>query len=327
MTKSKIILVTGASTGIGRGIAIALASAGHQVTITGRNQNTLDQVASDFKDQSKPGCDGKILPKVCDHSDDKAVEKLFGEFEKLDVLVNNAYSAVNTIASVSKKPFWEIEPSVWDEVNNVGLRNHYRCSTFAARIMLKNKPAPGLIVNIGSAGGAITLFNACYCIGKEGKDRMAIEMGREFRRKRENVYAMALWPGAVKTEKITKMYGNPNADTLTSGGNPAKADVNTQMFMDGESTTFSGLCLAEIVARMEDKKFMKSVNARISWTCDLGKEFGLKDIDGRVIPSYLQINTILKMAGWSKLAKFIPSFIKLPKFMFVNDAFGKRFRR
>jgi dehydrogenase/reductase SDR family protein 1 len=326
MTKSKIILVTGASTGIGRGIAIALASAGHQVTITGRNQTTLDQVASDFKDQSESGCAGKILPKVCDHSDDKAVEKLFAEFEKLDVLVNNAYSAVNVIAKVSKLPFWEIEPSVWDDINNVGLRNHYRCSTFAARIMIKNKPEAGLIVNIGSAGGAMTLFNACYGIGKEGKDRMAVEMGREFRKNRQNVYAMALWPGAVKTEKITAMYTNPDAGTLTSGGDPAKNDINTQMFMEGESTTFSGLCLAEIVARMEDKKFMKSVNAKISWTCDLGKEFGLKDVDGRVIPSYIQMNIILRMAGWSKLAKFIPSFVKLPKFLFVSDSFGKRFR-
>jgi dehydrogenase/reductase SDR family protein 1 len=326
MTKSKIILVTGASTGIGRGIAIALASAGHQVTITGRNQTTLDQVASDFKDQSGTGCAGKIVPKVCDHSDDKAVEKLFGEFEKLDVLINNAYSAVNVIAKVSKLSFWEIEPSVWDDVNNVGLRNHYRCSTFAARIMIKNKPEAGLIVNIGSAGGAMTLFNACYGIGKEGKDRMAVEMGREFRKKRENVYAMALWPGAVKTEKISAMYANPDGATLTSGGDPAKTDLNTQMFMDGESTTFSGLCLAEIVARMEDKKFMRSVNAKISWTCDLGKEFGLRDVDGRVIPSYIQMNVILKMAGWSKLSKFIPSFVKLPKFLFVSDAFGKRFR-
>jgi len=326
MTKSKIILVTGASTGIGRGIAIALASAGHQVTITGRNQTTLDQVASDFKDQSKSGCAGKILPKVCDHSDDKAVEKLFAEFGKLDVLINNAYSAVNVIAKVSKLPFWEIEPSVWDDINNVGLRNHYRCSTFAARIMIKNKPEAGLIVNIGSAGGAMTLFNACYGIGKEGKDRMAVEMGREFRKNRQNVYAMALWPGAVKTEKITAMYTNPDASTLTSGGDPAKDDINTQMFMEGESTTFSGLCLAEIVARMEDKKFMKSVNAKISWTCDLGKEFGLRDIDGRVIPSYIQMNIILRMAGWSKLAKFIPSFVKLPKFLFVSDSFGKRFR-
>jgi len=323
MKSPKICLVTGASTGIGRGIAISLANAGHHVTITGRNQSTLDQVVSDFKDQSR-NSSGKIIPKQCDHSNDEAVEKLFSEFDKLDVLVNNAYSAVKIIGQVSKKSFWEIDPKIWDDINHVGLRNHYRCSTFAARIMIKNnEKSPGLIVNIGSAGGAMTLFNACYGIGKEAKDRMAVEMGREFRKKRLNVYAIGLWPGAVKTETITDMYkkgeGSLNSD-------PKADKLNQEMFMDGESTLFSGMCLAKIVDRLEDKKYMKSINAKISWTTDLGKEFGLKDVDGRVIPSYLQVNIMLKMAGWRKLAKCVPNFVRVPKFLFVKDMFGRRFR-
>lgn len=311
---SKTCLVTGASTGIGRGIAIALANAGHHVIITGRNQTTLDQVSSDFQDQkSSQNSTGKIVGKQCDHSDDQSVDKLFSELEKLDVLVNNAYSGVKAILKVGGEAFWEIEPKIWDDINHVGLRNHYRCSTFAARIMIKNKPEPGLIVNIGSAGGAMTLFNACYGIGKEAKDRMAVEMGRELARKKHNVYAMSLWPGAVKTETVTEMMDGKNLKSA-------------QAFLHGESTLFPGLILAEVLNRMGDKKFMKSVNGKISWTCDMGREFSVKDVDGRVIPSYLQVNYILGMSGWKTLAKFIPNFIKVPKWMFIRNSFNSRFR-
>merc|ERR1712150_340402 len=140
---------------------------------------------------------------------------------------------------------------------------------------------------------------------------MGVEMGREFRRKRTNIYAMGLWPGAVKTETITQMY----KDGTGSLNNDPKNDQRNY-----------DICMAEVVKRLDDKKYMKSVNAKIVWTCDLGKEFGLKDVDGRVIPSYLQVNVMLKMAVWNKLASVVPNFVKVPKWLFVKDAFGKRFR-
>lgn len=64
----------------------------------------------------------------------------------------------------SGKPFWETDPSIWDEVNNVGLRNHYFCSVYAARLMVKHRA--GLIVNISSFGGLQYFFNVSYGVGK-----------------------------------------------------------------------------------------------------------------------------------------------------------------
>lgn len=74
-----------------------------------------------------------------DHGNDAEVENLFKTIEKnengkLDVLVNNAYAAVNAIFENLGKPFWTLDPVyMWDIVNGVGLRNHYLCTVYASR--------------------------------------------------------------------------------------------------------------------------------------------------------------------------------------------------
>jgi len=55
---------------------------------------------------------------------------------QLDILVNNAYKAVEAIFDSAKIPFWEVKPELWDTVNNVGLRNHYFCTVYACNLIL-----------------------------------------------------------------------------------------------------------------------------------------------------------------------------------------------
>ena len=81
-----------------------------------------------------------VCPVSVDHSKEDEIKKLFdkvafGENGQLDILVNNAYAAVKHIDDNIGKPFWEHgDPAYgWDIVNNVGLRNHFICSTYAAR--------------------------------------------------------------------------------------------------------------------------------------------------------------------------------------------------
>ncbi len=131
----RVCLVTGASKGIGRGIALQLGKAGGTVYVTGRTKSDLDSCCAEINEAG-----GKGIPVVVDHGKDSDVEGLFEQIGKeqqgkLDVLVNNAYAAVNFIASNQGKPFWELPaPESWDIVNNVGLRNHYLCTVYASRL-------------------------------------------------------------------------------------------------------------------------------------------------------------------------------------------------
>uniref|UniRef100_A0AC34PXP3 Uncharacterized protein n=1 Tax=Panagrolaimus sp. JU765 TaxID=591449 RepID=A0AC34PXP3_9BILA len=108
-----------------------------------------------------------------DHSDMNQVKRLFEQIDsenqgQLDILVNNAYAGVPSIASNSGKDFYEQPPEIWDDINNVGLRNHYFCAVYASRMMVKNQR--GLIVNVSSAGGIQYFLNVAYGVGKEALD-------------------------------------------------------------------------------------------------------------------------------------------------------------
>merc|ERR1712020_539667 len=148
----RICLVTGASKGVGRGIAVQLGEAGATVYITGRSVDKLKECAAEIQKRG-----GKAIPVSVDHSDDGQVEKLFERIKaensgRLDVLVNNAYAGVSMIQQNSGKKFYLADPAEqWDAINGVGLRNHFLCTVFASRMMVEKKN--GLIVNVSSPGG------------------------------------------------------------------------------------------------------------------------------------------------------------------------------
>lgn len=149
--KGQVCVVTGASRGIGRGIALQLCKAGATVYITGRHLDTLRATA-----QEAQSLGGRCVPVVCDSSQESEVKSLFEQVDReqkgrLDVLVNNAYAGVQAILNTTNKSFWEVPASIWDDINNVGLRGHYLCSVYGARLMV---PAgKGLIVIVSSPGG------------------------------------------------------------------------------------------------------------------------------------------------------------------------------
>lgn len=319
-------LVTGASRGIGRGIAIELALAGHQVYITGRNQKSLNAVQADFQTYNTKNSSGSIIPKVCDHSKDVDVDKLFSEIEHLDILINNAYSAVDALTEANEMSFHKLPIDFWDTVNHVGLRNHYRCCHHAVKIMLKNENSaqPGFLCNISSIGGANYLFGAAYGVGKEAKDRMMVDMSIDLKKSKlhKPIYCMSLWPGAVLTEKIQENINKRKHD------NSKNAQRIRAIFQNGESTRFSGRCLAKILEakNFQNKKFMNSLNGKIVTTSDLGDAFGILDVDNRVVPNMLGLKNILLMTGNAGLARFIPKFLKIPKWVLALTTYGKRFR-
>ncbi|KAH3852242.1 dehydrogenase/reductase SDR family member 1-like [Dreissena polymorpha] len=304
----KVCIVTGATRGIGKGIALQLAEKGAKVYITGR---TLDppkasKVGGSLRDtaQEIETRGGTCIPIQCDHSKDDDIKRLFETVKRendgqLDILVNNAYSAVDALFASMGTTFWEQSPSMWDVVNNVGLRNHYICSVYAAQIMTERKQ--GLIVNISSVGGLSYLFNVPYGVGKEACDRMAADCGFELRK--HNVAYVSLWPGYVATEVVLSKF-DPAEQS------PSKRRMH-DMFAKGETTEFSGQCIAALASEPD----IMQMSGKIMLTYDLGLRYGLKDKEGHQPTDMCSVKMALLSSGRTWLASMVPSFVRFPKWM------------
>ncbi|XP_076018295.1 dehydrogenase/reductase SDR family member 1 [Genypterus blacodes] len=300
-----VCVVSGASRGIGRGIALQLSEAGAIVYITGRQEKALKQTAAQVKERG-----GSCMPVICDSTKEEDIEELFDRIKReqngrLDILVNNAYAGVQDIFENTGKKFWETDPAIWDTINNTGLRGHYFFSVYASRLMVEQ--GRGLIVTISSMGGLRYLFNVPYGVGKAACDRLAADMGIEL--KSRGVASVSLWPGAVQTELITKFQEQENE--------PNHAFVS--MFANAETTELSGKC---IVSLAKDKNLM-SLTGKVLMNCDLARRYGLKDVDGRTVTDYTSFKFLLTRVPYlSWLSPFVPSFLRVPHFV-LTLASGK----
>ena len=303
----KVCLVTGATRGIGKGIALQLAENGAKVYITGRTLERApdSQIGGSLKETASEidSRGGICVPIQCDHANDDEIKQLFERINvendgQLDILVNNAFSGIQFVFSNVDVPFWEHPVTSWDSVNRVGLRNHFICASYAAKLMVPRKQ--GLIVNISSGGGLVYLFGALYGIGKTACDRMAADCGFEL--KDQNVAFVSLWPGYILTENIETFIPE-------EGSNLNERHVNE--FKVGESVEFPGRC---IVSLATDPNLMKKTG-RILFTYDLAREYGLKDKQGHAPTNVRQLKFNLKRWGYTRFASIIPGFIKVPKWM------------
>ncbi|XP_032260723.1 dehydrogenase/reductase SDR family member 1 [Phoca vitulina] len=300
--KGQVCVVTGASRGIGRGIALQLCQAGATVYITGRHMDTLRATAEEAQSRG-----GQCVPVVCDSSQESEVQSLFEQVDReqqgrLDVLVNNAYAGVPAIMKNINKAFWEIPASIWDDINNVGLRGHYLCSVYGARLMV---PAGrGLIVVISSIGGLQYLFSVPYGVGKAACDRLAVDCAQELRR--HGVSYVSLWPGLVQTELMKEvMVKNDNTD------DPLLKQLRSNFF-SAETTEMSGKC---VVALATDPNVL-SLSGKVLPSCDLARRYSLQDVDGRPVQDYLALSSVLSRGsslGW--LASYLPGFLRMPKWI------------
>ncbi|VDO99091.1 unnamed protein product [Soboliphyme baturini] len=278
MLKGKIALVTGASRGIGRGIALQLGEAGATVYITGRppeksdnreNSKDLHTLEDTAKEVTARG--GQCIPVYCDHSLDDNIRDLFKRIQaeqngKLDILVNNAFSAVKILVECAGKNFWEVEPDIWDKVNQVGLRNHYICMVYAARMMTQRKS--GLIIFISSIGSVRHLFSVSYGVGKAAVDRMMRDCAEELQP--FNVTCVSLWPGLVNTEIFQQNAENLDASILRD-----VREGYESLFKFAESTEFSGKA---VVSLATDPNIFRKTGQTLM-TADLGDEYGFTDVD------------------------------------------------
>uniref|UniRef100_A0A8C2VUT8 Dehydrogenase/reductase 1 n=2 Tax=Chinchilla lanigera TaxID=34839 RepID=A0A8C2VUT8_CHILA len=265
LMKGQVCVVTGASRGIGRGIALQLCQAGATVYITGRREDTLRVAAEEARSLG-----GQCVPVVCDSSQENEVRSLFERVAReqngrLDVLVNNAFAGAQAILNANSKAFWELPASIWDDINNVGLRGHYLCSVYGARLMV---PAGrGLIVVISSPGGLQYMFNVPYGVGKAACDRLAADCAHELRR--HGVSYVSLWPGLVQTELLQNYMAEKGQSE-----DPLLNEVK-KFFPGAETTEMSGKC---VVALATDPNIL-NLSGKVLPSCDLARRYGLKDVD------------------------------------------------
>src|SRR5919198_132010 len=207
----RIAIVTGASRGVGRGIALALGAAGATVYVTGRSRagSTTENLPGSVEETASAvsARGGHGIAVHCDHTADAEVEALFArvraEGGRLDLLVNNAWGGYERHDwRTFTAPFWEQPLRHWDGMFTAGVRAHLVASRLAVPLMLA--AGRGLIVHTTAWDRDHYLGNLFYDVAKAAVNRMAYGMARELRPHRIAVVALA--PGFVGTERVLAAF-------------------------------------------------------------------------------------------------------------------------
>jgi NAD(P)-dependent dehydrogenase (short-subunit alcohol dehydrogenase family) len=270
----RVVLVTGATRGVGKGTALALADSNSIVYFTGRSQTEHQTSAlpgsllATYKEIEARG--GQSIGIACDHSDDtqvrQLIERIIREQGRLDILVNNVYQVPDDL--LEWKPFWERPlDKHWQAMIDLGVRAHYLASYYAAPHMVK--AGCGMIVTISSPAARAYIHSVIYGIGKAAKDKMMHDMAKELRE--YNVAAFALWPGIVKTERLQP--------AIDSGELPEEY-LPLQSGM--ESPEFSG----RIINAIDGSRSAMTYSGSSWWNSALAAELGVEDVDGTKPESY-----------------------------------------
>lgn len=267
--KGKIAVVTGASRGAGRGIALELGEAGATVYITGRSvtgnptrgdlpQFTIEDAANEVTTRG-----GQGVAIRCDHNNDEEVKAVFERIKeeqgKLDILVNNVWSGYENMDKFSSV-FWEQPLWRWDSMFS-SIRSHFVTSQLAVPLMMAN--GKGLIVGTTFCDGDKFHGNVPYFMSKMNVKLMAYGMSENLRD--NNIASIALSLGWIRTEILKKEC---NIDDYNY--------KEFEKFKRTESTHYAGRAI--IALDSDDSVMTKS--GGIYTTGSLASEYGFTDLDG-----------------------------------------------
>ena len=264
-----VVLVTGASRGAGRGIAIGLGSHGCTVYVTGRSERagdatmpgTIYETAAEVT-----AAGGTGIAVRCDHGDDADVAALFDrirrDHDRLDLLVNNAAAIYDELTTPGN--FWE-KPLKLGDIANVGIRSSYVASWFAAPMMVAQ--GKGLIVFTSGSGAAHYVYGPAYGAHKASQDKMAADMSVDLAG--TGVGTVSIWMGALLTDRLKAVIAS---------------DRTKYGYLDDivETPEFTGYI---IWALLNDPE-LAALYGQTLIGAELARTYGLTDAGGRQPPSY-----------------------------------------
>lgn len=272
--KNIVAVVTGASRGAGRGIAIALGSYGCTVYVTGRSQKPED--APQVGDERLSGtiyetadavtaAGGKGIAVRVDQAVEEDLKALFEQVEreqgKLDILINNAFP--NLPGMTDPGNFWE-KPANLVDMLDVGVRGGYLATYYAAPLLIKQG---GLVIFTSASGASHYVFGPVYGTHKASMDKLAADMAVDFQD--FNVASLSIWMGTLLTERMQMMIKNE----------PEKYGYLRETM---ETPEFTGHI---IWALFNDPKLIEKSGQTIIGA-EAAIEYGIKDAEGRQPPSY-----------------------------------------
>ena len=275
----KVALVTGASRGIGKGMALARAEAGATVYVTGRTVNAGDNALPGTVGETAAACTvrgtgqgGRGVAVACDHGNDDDVARLFQQIRdetgRLDILVNNAFAIPDDLTD--PEGFWEKPLSNWQMVD-VGVRSNFTAAWHAAQIMVPQ--GSGLMVAISGYVGVTYTYGVIFGTAKSAVDRMARDMAIEL--KSHGIASVSLWQGLTFTERAIR-----NLDSI-----PGLSGRSATRPENGCSPEYPG----RVIAALADDADMMRHSGGTFITAELAQQYGITDIDGREIPSIREL--------------------------------------
>jgi NAD(P)-dependent dehydrogenase (short-subunit alcohol dehydrogenase family) len=274
-----VALVTGASRGAGRGVALELGAAGATVYVTGRSvggRPTTDNVPGTIDESAREVTDrgGLGIAVRCDHTVDADVESLFGRIRadhgRLDILVNNVWGGYENsdCRPLPLVPFWEQSLHQWDCMFTAGVRAHLTASRLAVPLMMPQRR--GLIISTTANLETLPyLRNLFYDLAKNAVARLAWAIAQELRE--SGIAALAVAPGFMRTERVVEAFRRAGAaDAINGPGGPK------------ETTTYLGRA---IVALASDERVIEKSGQLVD-VGTLAHEYGFTDIDGTQPPPF-----------------------------------------
>ena len=277
-----VAVVTGASRGVGRGIAEVLGECGAAVYVSARStresptkgdpEQSIEDVAEEIERRGGIG-----IPVRCDHSSESDIEKLFQRVEadhgRVDLLVNNVIGwgdgppepDIKDQVKRMLAPVWERHISNWDGNFHVGLRSHFLACRFGIPLMLERKQ--GLVVFTSERPNAEPVPDLSMDVRAHATARFAFALSRQLTA--HAIASLVLYPGFPRTEGIVKAW-KAKHQYFTGW-------TEEDFFARTESPHYAGRAVAALAADPD----VMSKTGRVLGAHEVAREYGFTDVDGR----------------------------------------------